>query len=140
MGFATIMYALLELTAFTLLAPFYYSLAYMDMPINSTALQLAQQFSANPLKYTSVDAIVLAALGALLFVGYRIFAGLNNEHIYKKHAIATIKKIRADLDTDEEYAFYRKGGVRPFLSAVLFFLVFQFGNYIPLYIASFLFS
>ena len=140
MGFATLMYVLLELTAFVLLAPFYYSLAYMDMPINSTALQVAEKFSSDPMKYTSIDAIVLALLGILLFVGYRIFAGLYNDVMYKKHAVSTIKKIRSDLDSDEEYAFYRKGGIRPIISMVILFITFQFGSYIPLYIAGLLFS
>lgn len=140
MGFSTLMYALLELTSFVLFAPFYYSLAYMDMPLNSTALQVAEKFSSDPLKYTSIDAIILAVLGAIVFIGYRVFAGLFNELLYKKHAISTIKKIRADLDSDEEYAFYRKGGVRPILSMIVFLIMFQFGSYIPLYIAGLLFS
>ena len=140
MGFSTLMYILLELTAFVLMSPIYYSLAYMDMPINSTALQIAEKFSSDPLKYTSVDSIILAVLGILLFIGYRIFAGLFNDFLYKKHVIASIKKIRADLDLEEEYEFYRRGGVRPILSLVVFMLIFYFGNYIPLYIAGFLFS
>ena len=140
MGFHTLMYIILELAAFVLMAPFHYSLAYMDMPLKSTALQVVEKFSADPLKYTSVDAIVLALIGVLLFIGYRIFAGLRNDIMYKNHAISTIKKIRSDLDADEEYDFYRKGGVRPMISMIVFLIVFQFGSYIPLYIADFLFT
>ncbi len=140
MGFTTLMYLLLELTAFVLMSPFYYSLAYMDMPINSTALQIAEKFASDPLKYTSLSSIIFALIGFLLFVGYRIFAGLFNDVLYKKHVIGSIKKIRANLDSEEEYEFYRKGGVRPILSLIVFMLMFQFSNYIPLFIAGFLFS
>lgn len=140
MGFSALMYALLELTSFVLMAPFYYSLAYMDMPLNSTTMQIVEKFFSNPFKYTSPDAIILLLLGVILFVGYRIFAGLNSDSLYKKHVIDSIKKIRSDLDTEEEYEFYRKGGVRPVLSLTVFLLMFYFGNYIPIYIAELLFS
>lgn len=140
MGFATLMYLLLELTAFVLMSPFYYSIAYMDMPIDSTAIQIVEKFTSDPLKYTSTDSIILAMLGFILYVGYRIFAGLFNDVLYKKHATSTIKKIRSNLDLEEEYAFSRKGGVRPILSLIVFILMFQFSSYIPLFIAGFLFT
>lgn len=140
MGFATLMYLLLELTAFVLISPFYYSLAYMDMPIGSSLTQIVEQFSSDPLKYTSTDSIILAILGFLLYVGYRLFAALFNDILYKKHVTNTIKGIRSNLDLEEEYAFSRKGGVRPILSLIVFMLMFQFSSYIPLFIAGFLFT
>jgi len=139
MDFAALMYILLELAGFVLLSPFYYALAYMDLPLDTTATQMMEIFMADPFKYISPSTFILAWLGISLLIGYRLFAGFRSDLMYKNHAISTIKKIRADLDCDDEYEFYKKGGVRPIIALLVLFLAFQFSSYIPLFIADFLF-
>ncbi len=140
MDYQTLMYILLEITACVLVSPLYYSLMYMNMPIGSTAFHIFNKFLENPLQYTSIESIVLAVIGILLFFAYRVYAGFCNDPMYKKHAISTIKKIRADIDSNDEYELHRKGGVRPLLSLLLFMFVFYFGNYALAFIAGFLFG
>ncbi len=140
MNFHTIMYVLLELISCVLITPLYHSLAYMDLPISSTANQIWSQFISNPLKYASIESIILAISGVLLFFGYRIFAGLYNDSMYKSHTISTIKKIREASVSDEEYEFHKKGGVRPFISLAVLLLIFYNGYYIPALLAGLFFG
>ena len=127
-------YSLLEIISYTLLAPFYYGISGIDVA-GQGSYSLAATLAENPLLYLKPMTIVLAFLGSCLFFGTKIFAGLYNDYMYKNHVVKTIKAIRNDLDLDDEEAFYKKGGVRPFLSLGLFLLFFYFGGYIPGFVA-----
>lgn len=130
-------YSLLEIISYTLLAPFYYGISGMDIT-GQSSYSVIETISNNPLLYLEPMTIVLAFVGLCLFFGTKIFAGLYNDYMYKNHVIKTIKAIRSDLDTDDEEAFYKKGGVRPFLSLGLFLLFSYFGGYIPMFVAELL--
>lgn len=127
-------YSLLEIISYTLLAPFYYGISGIETT-GQSVYSLVGILVENPSLYLKPLTLVLAFLGSCLLLGTKIFAGLYNDYMYKNHAVKTIKAIRKDLDLDDDEAFHKKGGVRPFLSLGLFLLFFYFGEYIPDFVA-----
>ena len=53
---------------------------------------------------------------------------MYNDYMYKNYTIKTIKAIRADLEANDDEAFYKKGGVRPFLALLLFSICYYYGG------------
>lgn len=140
MNLQSFLYFLVDLVGCVLLSPFYNTVLNIDFPVNTTSQQMTAMLLNNPLKYFTADTMILAGLGLLVLLSVRIFAGLYNNFIYKKHVISTIKAVEKDLDVDEEDELLRKGGTRPFLSLLIFMIILYFGNYIPAFIARLLFS
>lgn len=140
MHILSLMYILTDLIGFVLLAPFYYSLSSITMPVNSTTAQLMDLITQNPLKYFTVSSLILAVLGVIVLLGVRIFAGLFDDWLYMRHCTDTIKKIKSDKSLDFEEEVLQKGGVRPFLGLLLFSFSVYFGGYIPAIISGILFG
>ena len=132
-------YIMLELTAYVFLTPIYNLFLNINMPVGSRALDIAKELLANPTNYFNPYIVITAIIGGAIFFGMRIFAGFNQERLYKNHVITTIKKIRKDMDADDELEFAKKGGVRPFLSFFLFFVSTYFASVIPQYLIELLF-
>ena len=133
-------YLILEITAYVLITPFYNLFLSADLPINYTAAQLSEYIANNSEKLLNPAALLLAFVGFVVFIGIRIYAGMFNDWLYKQHAVATIKKIRADLDADDELQMRKKGGVRPFVSMAVFMLAAYYGSYLPIIISNLLFG
>lgn len=140
MNLHSFLYFLVDIIGCVLLSPLYNTVLNIDFPVNTTSQQMLSTLMNNPQKYFTVDTLVLAALGLLVLLVSRIFAGLYNDYFYKNHVITTIKAVEKDLDADEEEELQKRGGTRPFLALLLFMLVIYFGNYVPSFIAQLLFS
>lgn len=136
----SLMYILIDIIAFVLISPFYYSLSSISMPVNSTSAQLFNLITENPLKYFTIPSIILAVAGALILLGVRIFAGFYDDWLYMRHCTDTIKKIQKDSSLDAEEELARKGGVRPFLGLLLFTFSMYFSGFIPAIISGILFG
>lgn len=135
MDFVAVLYLLVEIAAYVLLTPLFYAISGNT---GSTTMQISQSIINGDIVITSQTAI-FTTLGMLLLVGMRVFAGLFNDYIYKRHVIKTIKSIRADLDADDEEQFRKKGGVRPFLAMGFLFVWSYLSSFLPAIFAELLF-
>lgn len=131
MNLMLFVYLMLELVAYVFFTPFYYAVMNMGLPENITYTQLVSEIINNSDKYITPFVVISAFIGFAVFFGIRIFAALNQDRLYKNHVISTIKNIRADMESDDDYEFYRKGGVRPMLSMLLFLFSTYFSSIIP---------
>ena len=131
MNLMLFVYLMLELVAYVFFTPFYYAVMNMGLSENITYAQLVSEIINNSDKYITPFVVISAFIGFAVFFGIRIFAALNNDRLYKNHVTSSIKNIRADMESDDDYEFYKKGGVRPMLSMLLFLFSTYFSSIIP---------
>ena len=138
MDILAFMYFLLELAAYVFLTPLYNLFLNLNMPVGSNVGNVITELFREPSKYFNPSIVITAIIGILILFGARIFAGFNNDRLYKNHVIQTITKIRGDMNSDDEFEFYKKGGVRPVISFLLFIISTYLPTVLPPYIIEFL--
>ncbi len=127
MDLAAILYLVLEAAAYVLFTPLFYAFGSNT----SASFLTSVQGILNGDVVLTPQTLIFTLAGALLFIGIRVFAALFSDRLYYRHAVSTIKKIRADLDADDDEQIRKKGGVRPFISIGLFLISTYFGTLLP---------
>ena len=119
--------------AFSMLAiPFNKSLNYYIGSQNATSYTQLFDTIRDNLPKIGMAVVISAALGLVFNLVLKIYVGLKADYLYKKHAIATIKDIKANSE-DIEYDFHRRGGISFIATLIGLFAV----QYLPAIIATF---
>jgi len=127
MNFHFFVYLMLEIVAYVFMTPSYSAILNSGVSDSVSLAQTLLSSSAFLSPFIGISSIV----GILIFFGVRIYAGFFNDYFYKNHIITTIKSVRADLDSDDEYELQKKGGVRPFLGFLMLIASSYFSVLLP---------
>ena len=120
-------YTLLDIISVVLIAPFVNGTMGTNLE-GKNFINYILLIGSKELAHIKPITIIFALLGCALFLGARLFACMYNDYMYKNYTIKTIKAIRADLEVNDDEAFYKKGGVRPFLALLLFSICYYYGE------------
>ncbi len=119
--------------AFTLLLfPFMQSVSSLGVVDGGNTVQMYSEILSN-INDFGVTTVILFAISVVCTVLFQVLCGIFGDWLYRNHAIAKIKEIKAeseDIDTD----YRKKGGVNIFAMLLGFLAV----EYIPVIIFSFL--
>lgn len=105
----------------------FYDIMGVGVPTANALEPIGQIYKENP------TLIIMFAVAMAISLILRIICGIFADGIYRKHVIASIKKIR--MESEDQDADYRKKGGVSFLAMIIAFFA---GEYLPMILVTFL--